>query len=332
MSALSPEPILRHVYGYWASSILATSLRCDLFSYLQSSPSTVAELATRASISPRSTQALLDALLGMGLVEKAGPDSYRNTLLASAYLVKGQPEYLGGYAGMILSTWRDWEKLPDVVASGKPLHRQEDPNPHNPFWEDLVRALAPLSFPPARAAAKSLGIADRQVFDFLDIAGGAGGYSAIWLGLNPKARSVQLDWPNVNAIARSYVTSFGVADRLRTIDGDMETTDLGESLYDCVIYSNIAHGISSARNTAMFRKIKRALKPGGSLMIVGLVPSEERTGSPLLMMFNVNLMLNSEEGGTHVGSEYAAWLREADFSTVQFEGVEELPFTLIFAA
>lgn len=332
MSTLSPEPILRHVYGYWASAILAASLRSELFSHLQVAPSSVDELATRASIAARSTQALLDALLGMGLVEKAGADRYQNTLLASTYLVKGKAEYLGGYAGMILSTWRDWEQLPDVVVSGKPLHRQEDANPRNPFWEDLVRALAPLSFPPARAAAKLLQIEERTAFDFLDIAGGAGGYSAVWLGLNPNARSVQLDFPNVNAIARSYVTTFGVADRLRTIDGDMETTDLGEALYDCVIYSNIAHGISSARNIAMFRKIKRALKPGGSLMLVGLVPNEDRTGSALLMMFTVNLMLNSEEGCTHLGSEYDAWLREAGFSTVRLERLEELPFTLIFAS
>jgi ubiquinone/menaquinone biosynthesis C-methylase UbiE len=327
----SAEPILRHAYGYWASAIFAAAIDHDLFTQLEAEPSSVVDLAKRLSLTERVTQALLDALLGMALVQKSG-EKYRNSEESSVYLVRGRPDYLGGYAAMIRSTWRDWEALSEVVTKGKPLHHHENANPSNEFWESLVPALAPLGFPPARAAAARLRLAERDSFRALDIAGGAGAYSATWLQGNPRAQCVQLDWPNVNAIARKYVAQFGVGERFETIDGDMEVLDLGEQVYDYVLYANIAHGLSAARNTQMFRKIKRALKPGGTLLIVGLLPSDDRTGDSLLMMFNVNMILNTEEGSIHVRGEYDGWLREAGFARVEFEPLRELPFTLVYAS
>jgi SAM-dependent methyltransferase len=328
----SPAPILRHAYGYWASAILTASLKQDLFTQLEVGACTAELLAERTGLTERTTQALLDALIGMELVRKADRTRYANSAASSTYLVRGMPEYLGGYAVMIASTWRDWEQFSEVVASGKPLHHHENANPNNSFWEDVVPALAPLGFPPARAAAARLGIGERDHFRSLDIAGGAGAYSATWLQINPRARCVQIDWPNVNQIAHRYVARFGVADRFETIDGDMEQLDLGEARYDCVIYSNIAHGISAARNIAMFRKIKRALVPGGTLLIVGLLPDDDRTGDALLMMFNCNMILNTEEGSIHTHGEYSIWLREASYASVRFEPMADVPFTLVYAS
>ncbi len=330
MTLPSPDPILRHAYAYWNSAILASSIRVNLFGYLEAGACTGDELARRASLPDRSVQALLDALLAMAMVDKAG-ECYSNTPAASAYLVRGRPDYLGGYAAVIQSTWKDWERLSEAVVQGKPLHNHENANPSNSFWEDLVPALAPLGFLPARAAADDLRIAAQPGFRMLDIGGGAGAYSAVWLGCNPNGRSVQIEWPNVNAIARRYVAAFGVADRFETIDGDMEAIDLGSGSYDYVIYANVAHGLSGARNTAMLRKIKRALKPGGTLMIVGLIPNDDRTGHPFALLFHMNMLLNTDEGSNHLRRDYEVWLKEAGFIGVRFRPVNDAPFTLLYA-
>ena len=80
----------------------------------------------------------------------------------------------------------------------------------------------------------------------LDVGGGSGIYSAIWLGKNPKGRATQLDWPNVNRIAEKYVARFGVADRFSTQDGNLLEADFGNALYDYGIFSHMAFTYFSA--------------------------------------------------------------------------------------
>src|SRR5438034_9286168 len=103
------------------------------------------------------------------------------------------------------------------------------------FWHVLVPAIAPLSFPSAQMAAERLGIAKAGSIRWLDVGGGSGVWSAVWLGANKQATGVQLDWPVVNKIAKGFVGTFGVADRFETIDGDFHTTDFGSAQYDFAI-------------------------------------------------------------------------------------------------
>lgn len=331
MSSSPLESILRHAYGFWSSAILAAGLRHRVFDHIAAGATSAAELSSKASLSLRGSQAVLDGLVGLGLIEKSA-GCYANSPQLSTYLLSTSTEYIGGYADMILATLTDWSHLPEAVASGRPLHRQESADPANTFWESLVRALAPLGFVPARAAAARLGVAGTNAFDMLDIGGGAGAYSVIWLGLNARGHCAQLDWPNVNEIARNYVSRFGYSNRFDTIDGDMEKVSIPDASYDYAVYSNVAHGLSADRNIAMFRRIKSWLRKDGTLVISSLVPSDERTGGPLLMMFSSNLLLNTEEGTTHLRCDYESWLREAGFYRIGFEPVIELPFTLIYAS
>ncbi|MEK8108303.1 aromatic prenyltransferase [Micromonospora sp. M12] len=71
----------------------------------------------------------------------------------------------------------------------------------NPHWENLVQAIAAQSVPVATIAADILRLADAGDVSILDVGGGSGIYSAIWLGLNPSARATQLDWAPINSIA-----------------------------------------------------------------------------------------------------------------------------------
>lgn len=323
--------VLRHVYGFWGSVILATAIRHRIFEHVEAGATSVEKLAASADISPRGSQAILDGALGLGLLRKTA-SGYSNTDMARMYFLPESRDYLGGYADMILATLDDWNHLPESVKTGKPRNRHESANANNTFWENLVRGIAPLSFSPARIAGAKLRVAERPGFRMLDIGGGAGAYCAIWLGLNPRATAVNLDWPNVNRIAREYVGSFGHGARFSTLDGDMETIDIEPGSYDYAIYSNVAHGFSPERNTAMFTRIRRWLKPGGVMLISSMIPNEDRTGDFLMLMFSSNLLLNTDEGTIHTRSDYAGWARAGGFSNVEFQPLSGFPFTLVYVS
>lgn len=312
----SPEKILQLISGYWASSILSAAATHGLFNHLEQGVSP-RDLAGQAGLSVRGTQALLDGLLGLELVLLEG-GKYRNSPASSAFLVDGKPASISGLAKGVLSQFSRWSELPQVAKTGVPTAKETADLPENPFWESLVTSIAVLSFPLAEAAAERLSLAAAGPVSWLDVGGGSGVYSAVWLGKNREARAVQLDWKNVNAIARAFVAKFGVGDRFRTVDGDFHTTDFGQSRYEFAVYSHLAHQESPSSNREIFRRFRKALKPAGTLLVSDFVLDADRRGNPFSLMFTANMLLHSKEGSAYRETDYREWLQQAGFESVSF--------------
>jgi hypothetical protein len=155
-------------------------------------------------------------------------------------------------------------------------------------------------------------------------------WSAVWLPTNKQARGFQLDWPTVNKIAKGFVGKSGVADRFETIDGDFHTTDFGSNRYDYAIYAHIAHQEAPAGNVATFRKFRKALKPGGTLLVNDFILNDDGTGHPFALMFGSQMLLVTKEGNVWRQSDYRSWLGEAGFTSVEFVATPT-PATVIFA-
>lgn len=325
----TPDRILKLINGYWATGIVGAAASHSLFTHLEAGADTADKLAAKAGISERGAQTLLDGLVGLDLVELRD-GGYRNTAEAASFLVEGEPGCLSGFAELKLTHMGDLVALPDVVRTGGPVTEATVEVADNPHWEEVVPAIAALSVPVARIAADMLGLAEAGEIFILDIGGGSGIYSAIWLGLNPAARSTQLDWGPVNAIARRLLAERGVAERFTCVDGDFHTTDFGTAAHDVVVYSHIAHQEGPADNVAIFAKIRRALKPGGTLVIGDFVVDDDRGGPPFALIFASEMLLKSKQGGTWRRSDYRAWLAEAGFEDVSFQPTPS-PTTLIFA-
>jgi SAM-dependent methyltransferase len=317
------------ITGSWASSILGAAARHGVFTALEGEPDTADGVARKTGISARGAQALLDGLTGLGVLTLAS-GKYRNTPEASTFLVKDSPAYLGAFAEVLLEDFGTWQRLPEAARTGQPTAPNTADVADNPFWHVLVTAIAPLSFPVAQIAAERLGLASAGPVSWLDVGGGSGVWSAVWLGINKQATGWQLDWPQVNAIGREFVGRHGVSDRFKTIDGDFHTSDLGDARYDFAIYSHIAHQESPADNIATFRKLRRAVKPGGTLVINDFVLDDDRTGHPFAMMFAVQMLVATKQGFTYRRQDYRSWLSEAGFSSVDIVSTPT-PATIVLA-
>lgn len=326
-SAPTPDRILQFATGAWANGVLGAAAGLGVFDHLEHETD-AAGLAGRAGLSVRGTQALLDGLHALGLVRQQS-GRYRNAPDASAFLVKGRPGYLGAFADVLAKGMPQWASLADVVRSGAPAGGTVEVA-ENPFWEVLVPAIAGLSVPVAHQAARSLKLAEAGPVRWLDLGGGSGVFSAIWLGHNPKARGFQLDWANVNRVARDFVGGHGVGDRFETIDGDLHALDYGEAKYDYALLSHIAHQEAPEGNRAICRKVRRALKPGGTFVINDFILEDDRSGHPFAQLFHSNMLLNTRGGASWRRADYRDWLAGAGFGSVTFEPTGT-PATLLFA-
>jgi SAM-dependent methyltransferase len=223
-----------------------------------------------------------------------------------------------------------WAGLPEAVRTGAPLATDTADVTENPFWERLVPAIAVLSVPSALTAADKLNVANAGPISILDVGGGSGIYSIIWLGMNPEARSTQIDWKNVNQIALAAADAQRVGERFHTLDGDFHTADFGTNTHDIAIYSHIAHQETPAANTAVFRKLRNALKPGGTLVINDFIVNDDRTGPPFPLIFHSMMLLQSKHGATWREADYRDWLHEAGFTEVTFVPTPS-PATVVLA-
>ena len=324
------ERIMQVASGGWALAILAAGVHNSIFTHVEAGADTLETLANKAGMAARGAGALVDGLVGLGLLTLSG-GRYRNAADAAEFLVEGKPSYFGGFPKVQLAELPDWLALPEVARTGQPKTADTTDVPESPFWEQLVPAIAVLSVPVALIAAERLELAKAGPVSIFDVGGGSGIYSAIWLGINRQARSTQFDWSNVNRIAKEFVGRQGVGDRFRTVDGDFHKADFGTAEHDIAVYSHIAHQESPAENVTTFRRIRKALKPGGTLVISDFVVEDDRSGPPFSLMFRSVMLLRTKEGANWARSDYEKWLREAGFKSVSIEPTPT-PATLVYAS
>jgi SAM-dependent methyltransferase len=263
------------------------------------------------------------------LVHPTG-EGYRNDRDASHYLVPGRAEYLGDFVQLGAGDLSVWERLPTAVQTGEPVVGDFDPVDH-PSWERVVRGAAPVTHMLAGRIADTLDLDAAGPVRILDLGGGAGALSGVWLALDPDAEATQIDWPRVNAVAREHVATYGVADRFHTIDGDATVLDYGEAAYDIVVASMLTHFFAPEVNVAIFEKARRALAVDGVLVVADMMEGDDGEGDGWAMAYAANMLLATRHGATYPRREYARWAREAGFAEVLFESLDELPHTVLYA-
>jgi ubiquinone/menaquinone biosynthesis C-methylase UbiE len=167
---------------------------------------------------------------------------------------------------------------------------------------------------------------ERKGIHVLDIAGGSSIFGMTILGRDPSAQVTQLDWPNVNAVAKKLNRERGLAEKIRFIDGEFRSAAIEENHYDMVLASNFCRFESPSGNHTLFAKTYRALKPGGQLVVNDFLPNEERTGPPFALRFSVYTLTHTPEGECWTLSEYTEWIKAAGFRSV--EQHTDIPNTL----
>ncbi|SHE60989.1 methyltransferase [Streptoalloteichus hindustanus] len=323
---LSPAPLMRLALGFWNSKTLATAHELDLFTRLSDGAGTTPdELAADLEIHPRPAGMLLVACASLGLLDVVD-GRYRNSALAEEFLVRGRPNYLGGWLRMVDTRVRPgWDRLTEAVRTNQPTtwdtERQDtmfdaaDPLMAE-FWEGLYSA----SRFTARALADAVDLGGFR--RLLDVGGGYGAFDVELCLRYPDLRATVFDLDFVCETTRKKAAEAGLADRVEAVGGDFFVDDLPGG-HDLLLLSMILHDWDEERNRAILRRCHDALEPGGQVMVCELLVDEDGTGPANAAMMSLNMLVETH-GRNYTASEYGAWLREAGFEdvrTVRFESV-----------
>lgn len=256
------------------SNVVNSAMELDVFSHL-SRPITAEELAKEQGWHAGNTDYLLSALVSVGFLKKEG-DRYQNTEEADRYLVKGKPEYLGGFllfyglnegavpmdVKKLVSEGpgqpQQVEQSLDFEAYGKALREAQQGYRQQELLR-IVRALPE----------------NKEIKRVLDL-GCATGLLGLAVVGDEKGRTGVLFDQLPCALIRESAESEGLQERVEVVQGNFMSDDIGNG-YDLILAVGVMLFAKGGMDV-LLKKCYDALNPGGVLLVAGEGIQPDHTG------------------------------------------------------
>ena len=316
--AVSPERLTQMTWGFAPMMVLHAAVKNKVFEALDSGAKTLGEVASATGASQRGLRALLEALVGLGVVSRS-KDQFKLAPDAATFMVAGKPGYLGGlvqhFAAHLLDNWR---QLPEIVRTGKPATRVNNENQGADFFSKFVEDLFNLNFGAAQVLGDQLakGFRKRAGVKILDIAAGSGVWSIAAAQKIPGSQITVVDFHEVLPVTRKVAGRFALDGRLNTIEGDIQAVDFGNG-YSIATLGHILHSEGEAKSKRLLKKVYDALEPGGVIAIAEFIPDDDRNGPAYPLLFAVNMLVHTDEGDTYSFKQMSGWLKEIGFKKIR---------------
>ena len=294
---------LRQVSSFGVSRIILTANNYRLFDHLEGKGKTAGDLAKAISADSRAAELLLNSLVAAGLLLKKDI-LYRNTSVASKYLVSGKPFYQGDILNHYSTLWDNWSGLDTVIKTGKPFRKAHD-------HEAFILGMHNIAMQKVREVTKSIRLSG--VKSLLDLGGGPGTYAIAFAGKNIEV--TLLDFPETLKIAKRLIDSSGLGSKIKLLPGDFTKTCLGSN-YDMVFISQIFHAYNDRDCLSLLKKSAAALKPGGRVVVHEFYLDETKTNPPQGAIFSINMLVNTAGGRSYAPSEISSWMKKAGFANI----------------
>jgi acetylserotonin O-methyltransferase len=316
-----PSTIIDLLMAFRRSQTMFAAVSLAVFDALLDGPRAAADLAAELSADPEAFGRLLDACVGLKLLETRD-GRYANTPVAAIYLSTTSPRRLTGYIQYSNDVlWKLWGHLDDAVLEGR--HRWHQAfGWDGPIFSSFFRTdealreflmgmhgLGLISSPQVVAAF------DLGKFHHLVDLGGATGHLAIAACERyPDLRATVFDLPEAQPLAREIVSRSSVADRVLIEPGDFFSDPLPSG--DLYALGRILHDWTEDKIRLLLGRIHDALPAGGAVLIAEKLVNDDRSGPIAALMQDLN-MLTCTEGRERSLAEYEALLHEAGFVGVR---------------
>ncbi|MDP8956480.1 MAG: methyltransferase domain-containing protein [Actinomycetota bacterium] len=324
---LAPVPVAQAMFGMPISRVVIAGQRLGIFGRLAKGPATSSEIAADLGLHQGGADELLRSIAVFRFIKRSG-DRYVLSQRARRWLDPASDFYVGSFIEHCADYWDWWARLDDAVRTGEAV-AIHTPGPDDPHWRRYMRG----QFELARLSGREVGRAIPLRPDataLLDVAGGHGWFSVEVCRRYAQLQATVLDLPGSAAIGREIVARAGMADRVRFVEGDLLSADLGGP-YDGALCFNIIHHLSPEQNAGLFRRLREALRPRATVAVLDLfrAPNDQRLDtSTLLGLF---FFLTSGTS-TYTPDDLQSWLGDAGFSEPKRRRIKRIPGQTLYTA
>ena len=304
--------VLEDVRGFLKGRVILTAAELDLFTRLDQERATAEDLAKGLKCDRRSLTRLLDCLVALQLLSKQS-GIYQNTE-RGALLSSEHPETELPMVLHLNGLWESWGGLTETVRTGENPKRKPVTERGKDSLKAFIGAMHVVGRTLSQEIADSYNLAPFK--RLLDIGGATGTYTIAFLEKNPKMTAVLFDLPDVIPWAEERLGAEGLLERVECVAGDFYKHEIPPGC-DLVLLSAIIHQNSPEQNLELYRKIHRAILPGGTVLIRDHVMDPARTHPPQGTLFALNMLVNTKGGDTYTFAEIKETLEEAGFGEVK---------------
>ncbi|XP_066542807.1 acetylserotonin O-methyltransferase [Hoplias malabaricus] len=326
---LYPKKILEYMEGYLVSKTLFTACELGVFDLLQDSerPLSAAEVSKCLDTSEDGMDRLLSACAGLELLNTQ-PNThgqktvvYSNTQMSSVFLTKSSPRSLFHSIDYNSNTmYLCWHYLTHAVREGRNQYEKAFGVSSKDLFEAMYRSEEEmLKF--MQLMNSIWNICGKDVvttFDLssfksvYDLGGCSGALARQCVQHYPDCTVTIFDLPRVVQMCQEQFISSG-DEQIRFHEGDFFKDTLPEA--DLYILARILHDWTNERSLELLTKIHKSCRAGGGVLLVEALLSEDNRGPLTAQLYSLNMLVQTE-GRERKGSEYAALLTTAGFTSV----------------
>jgi precorrin-6B methylase 2 len=321
----SPESIMKIGTGFWASKILLSAVKFQIFTTLTERKSmSAADIKSQLALqcTNRNVYDFLDALTSFGFLSREGlleTAHYSNTINTDFFLDKNKPTYIGGMLEMLNNRlYGFWGNLEEGLRTGLP--QNEVKNNENLFetlysdadrLKEFIHAMSGIQMGAFMAFAQKFDFSKSKTL--VDIGGSAGLLSLMVAKHHPQMNCISWDLPAVAPIANETIQQFQLQDRVQTANGDFFKEQFPKA--DIVVMGNILHDWDEETKLMLMQKAYDALPIGGAFIAIENIIDDERKQNTFGLMMSLNMLIETGTGFDYTFADYTHWATQAGFKS-----------------
>ncbi len=311
--AESPVALLgqaTHAYQRSAAVFAAHSL--GVFQAIYQKPQVAEDVARRCGADPRGIERLLNALVAMGILHKHGA-TYVVPRELAPYVVPGMDGDATGMLEFSSELFREWGDLARAVKQGVPLHRLSSDALLAGDTNRVRRYIRAVHTNSRQAAQRVVEMAPLLPgSSLLDVGGGSGIFAAEYARATPDLEAILFDLEPTIEAAREILAAEGMEDRVIYRAGDYRS-DPFPGPVDAVLLSNLFQTESEETGRVILAKSREALRPGGTLLVHGVMTDPDEVKPPDAAMFSLLMSVLFDRGRAYPAETISDWLVQEGF-------------------
>lgn len=316
-------------YGFMASQALFSALELSLFDHIAAAGEggiTVEALKTACGVNAPRLQTLLTCLVAVKALRRSPDGLYTCSPNTARFMVQSSRHYYGDYLRYQIGRqfYHTMGSLPDVMVTGKaPSYASwfSDPATAQTYTQAQHNGSV--------ATAKYLVRKKLQLGDItkmLDVGGGSGAFSYVFVENTPGLTSKVLELPEVCRTGETIRATQpdAVKERVSFVELDATSPDWPVSAeeFDVVLMSYISGSVPEPLIEKLYMNAFKALKPSGRLLVHDFMVDDSLEGPALGALWGLQHVTVNADGLGLCPKEIIARMGGAGFNTSKCETME----------